>query len=149
MTIDWSVDEKVIFTMYDYLEDILAEVPDNFDGEGVTPAVGEDVFLAYQQDLLEIQSLIWVKDLSDLNERIEMIQNNKKIDSKQGSESFLPPLIGQFQRLQRKEKEKRMFVGGGGGGFGPRKESVVYYSRPLLRDSQKVRLNVGQIRISI
>ena len=45
-----------------------------------------------------------------------MIQNNKKMDLKQGSESFLPPLIGQFQRLQRKEKEKRMFVGGGGGG---------------------------------
>ena len=149
MTIDWSVDGKVIFTMYDYLENILAEAPDNFDGEDVTPAVGEDVLLAYQQDLLEIHSLIWVKDLSDLNEKIEMIQNNKKIDSKQGSESFLPPLIGQFQRLQRKEKEKRMFVGGGGGGFGPRKESVVYYSRPLLRDSQKVRLNVGQIRISI
>ena len=149
MTIDWSVDGKVIFTMYDYLENILAEAPDNFDGEDVTPAVSEDVLLAYQQDLLEIHSLIWVKDLSDLNEKTEMIQNNKKIDSKQGSESFLPPLIGQFQRLQRKEKEKRMFVGGGGGGFGPRKESVVYYSRPLLRDSQKVRLNVGQIRISI
>ena len=28
MTIDWSVDGKVIFTMYDYLEDILAEAPD-------------------------------------------------------------------------------------------------------------------------
>ena len=26
MTIDWSMDGKVIFTMYDYLEDILAEV---------------------------------------------------------------------------------------------------------------------------
>ena len=24
MTIDWSVDERVVFTMYDYLEDILA-----------------------------------------------------------------------------------------------------------------------------
>ena len=116
MTIDWSVDGKVIFTMYDYLENILAEAPDNSDGEDVTPAVSEDVLLAYQQDLSEIHSLIWVKDLSDLNEKTEMIQNNKKIDSKQGSESFLPPLIGQFQRLQRKEKEKRMFVGGGGGG---------------------------------
>ena len=58
MTFDWSVDGKVIFTMYDYLEDILAEAPDNFDGEGVTPAVGEDVLLAYQQDLLEILHLI-------------------------------------------------------------------------------------------
>ena len=121
MTIDWSVDGKVIFTMYDYLENILAEAPDNFDREDVTPAVGEDVLLAYQQDLLEIHSLIWVKDLSDLNEKTEMIQNNKKIDSKQGSESFLPPLIGQFQRLQRKEKEKRMFVGGGEGASAPEK----------------------------
>ena len=33
MTIDWSVDGKVIFTMYDYLEDILAETPDDFDRE--------------------------------------------------------------------------------------------------------------------
>ena len=39
MTIDWSVDGKVIFTMYDYLEDILAEAPEDFDGEDVTPAV--------------------------------------------------------------------------------------------------------------
>ena len=58
MNIDWSVDGKVIFTMYDYLENILAEAPDNFDGEGVTPAVGKDVLLAYQQDLLEILHLI-------------------------------------------------------------------------------------------
>ena len=41
MTIDWSVDGKVIFTMYDYLEDILAEAPDDFDGEDVTPAVSD------------------------------------------------------------------------------------------------------------
>ena len=39
MTIDWSVDGKVIFSIYDYLEDILAEAPDNFDGEDVTPTV--------------------------------------------------------------------------------------------------------------
>ena len=39
MTIDWSVDGKVIFTMYDYLEDILAEALEDFDGEDVTPAV--------------------------------------------------------------------------------------------------------------
>ena len=81
MTIDWSVDGKVIFTMYDYLEDILAEAPDNFDGEGVTPAVSEDVLLAYQQDLLEIHSLIWVKDLSDLNEK-------NRNDSKQQKHRF-------------------------------------------------------------
>ena len=39
MTIDWSVDRKVIFTMYGYLEDILAEAPDDFDGEDVLPAI--------------------------------------------------------------------------------------------------------------
>ena len=41
MTIDWYVDGKVIFTMYDYLEDILTEEPDDFDGEDVTPAVSD------------------------------------------------------------------------------------------------------------
>ena len=41
MTIDWSVDGKVIFTMYNYLEDILAEAPDDFDGENVTPVVSD------------------------------------------------------------------------------------------------------------
>ena len=41
MTIDWSVDGKVISTMYDYLEDILAEVPDDFHGEDVNPAVSD------------------------------------------------------------------------------------------------------------
>ena len=41
MTIDWSIDRKVIFTMYDYLEDILAEAPDDFNGEGVTPAASK------------------------------------------------------------------------------------------------------------
>ena len=39
MTIDWSVDRKVIFTIYDYLEDILAEAPDDFNVEDVTPVV--------------------------------------------------------------------------------------------------------------
>ena len=43
MTIDWSVHGKVIFIMYDYLEDILAEAPDYFDGEDVTP-VASDLF---------------------------------------------------------------------------------------------------------
>ena len=41
MTIDWSVDGKVIFTMYNYLEDILAEAQDDFDEEDVTPAVSD------------------------------------------------------------------------------------------------------------
>ena len=40
-TIDWSEQGKVICTMYDYLEDILAEAPDCFDGEDVTPAVSD------------------------------------------------------------------------------------------------------------
>ena len=31
--------EKVIFTMYDYLEDILAEAPNDFDGKDITPIV--------------------------------------------------------------------------------------------------------------
>lgn len=33
MTIDWSNKNNVVFIMYDYLEDILAEAPANFDGE--------------------------------------------------------------------------------------------------------------------
>ena len=41
MTIDWSVDGIVIFTMYDYLEVILAEAPNDFDEEDVTPAVSD------------------------------------------------------------------------------------------------------------
>ena len=39
MIIDWSTEGKVVFTMYDYLEDILSEAPADFDGEDVTPAV--------------------------------------------------------------------------------------------------------------
>ena len=41
MTIDWSIGGRVIFTMYDHLEDILAETPDDFNGEDVTPAVSD------------------------------------------------------------------------------------------------------------
>ena len=41
MTIDWSDEGRVIFTMLDYLEDILAEAPECFDGEYVTPAVSD------------------------------------------------------------------------------------------------------------
>ena len=39
MTIDWSSDGQVIFTMFDYLEDILAEAPSDFHGDDVSPAV--------------------------------------------------------------------------------------------------------------
>ena len=39
MTIDWSEEGLVVFTMYDYLEDVIADAPDCFDGEDVTPAI--------------------------------------------------------------------------------------------------------------
>ena len=38
MTIDWSEKGRVMFTMYDYLEDILQETPPEFDGDAVTSA---------------------------------------------------------------------------------------------------------------
>ena len=41
MTIDWSTEGKIVFTMYNYLEGILSEAPTNFDCEDVTPAVRE------------------------------------------------------------------------------------------------------------
>ena len=41
MDINWTTEGMVVFTMYDYLEDILAESPLEFDGEDVTPAVSE------------------------------------------------------------------------------------------------------------
>ena len=45
MTIDWTTEGNVVFTMYDYLEDILAETPLDFDGEDVTPAISELFFV--------------------------------------------------------------------------------------------------------
>ena len=41
MTIDWSIEGKYVFTMYEYLGDILLEAHANFDGEDVTPAISE------------------------------------------------------------------------------------------------------------
>ena len=38
MTIDYSEDSTVKFTMYDYLEDIVLEAPDDMDGKSVTVA---------------------------------------------------------------------------------------------------------------
>jgi hypothetical protein len=38
MTIDYSEDGKVKFTMYNYLEDILAEAPDDMNGKAANPA---------------------------------------------------------------------------------------------------------------
>ena len=47
MTIDCSEAGMVKFTMYDFLEDILAEAPDDMDGTDVTPAT---IYL-FQDDL--------------------------------------------------------------------------------------------------
>ena len=44
MTIDWSIDGNVRFTMYDYLENILQEAPPEFDEEDTTPATS-DLFI--------------------------------------------------------------------------------------------------------
>ena len=41
MTINWTTKGKVVFTMHDYLEDILSEVSADFDCEDDTPAVSE------------------------------------------------------------------------------------------------------------
>ena len=41
MNIDWSTEGMVVITIYDYLEDILAELPSGFDGVDVTPVVSE------------------------------------------------------------------------------------------------------------
>ena len=41
MYIDLSTERMVVFTMYDYLEDILDELSPEFDGEDVTPVVSE------------------------------------------------------------------------------------------------------------
>ena len=39
MKIDWTTEGMVVFTMYDYSEDILDEAPSDFDGEDVTPTI--------------------------------------------------------------------------------------------------------------
>ena len=41
MTIDWTTEGNGVFTMYDYLKNILAEAPLDFDGEDVTPTISE------------------------------------------------------------------------------------------------------------
>jgi hypothetical protein len=38
ITIDYSNKSKVVFTMYDYLEDILGDMPDDKNGTAPTPA---------------------------------------------------------------------------------------------------------------
>ena len=53
MTINWLVDERIICRMHDYLEDILAEASNDFDGKDVTPAVSDlfQVNIAYNKNL--------------------------------------------------------------------------------------------------
>ena len=41
MIIDWSIDGNINFTVYDYLEDILAKTSDDFNREDITPAVSD------------------------------------------------------------------------------------------------------------
>ena len=41
MTIDWTIDGKGMFTMYNYLKDILTEAPADFDVEDVTPVISD------------------------------------------------------------------------------------------------------------
>ena len=53
MTIDWTTEGKVVFTIYDYLEDILSEVFADFDGKDVTPAVSELFFVNLTQQKLD------------------------------------------------------------------------------------------------
>ena len=55
MTIDWTIEGNVMFTMYDYLEDILAEAPSNFDGEDITPAISE---------LFQVNGTCWKLDMA-------------------------------------------------------------------------------------
>ena len=41
MTIDWTIEGKFVFTMYNYLEVILGEAPTDLDGEDVTPVISK------------------------------------------------------------------------------------------------------------
>ena len=53
MTIDPTTKVNVVLTMYNYLEDILAEAPVDFDGEDVTPAVSELFSVNLRQQKLD------------------------------------------------------------------------------------------------
>ena len=57
MTIDWSTEGVVVFTMYDYLEDILDEAPADFDGEDVTPVVS-GLFMVNTTTPSVVQSIV-------------------------------------------------------------------------------------------
>ena len=45
MTNDWTIEGKVVFTIYDYLGEILVEPLSNFDGEDATPAISGLFFM--------------------------------------------------------------------------------------------------------
>jgi hypothetical protein len=59
MTIDYSEENLVKFTMYDYLEDILAESPDNMKGETVTPVHSKLFQVNPECDKLDDKTADW------------------------------------------------------------------------------------------
>jgi hypothetical protein len=56
MTIDYSEDGKVKFTMYDYLEDILVEAPDGMDGTSVTVASDHLFTVNTESEKLDVET---------------------------------------------------------------------------------------------
>ena len=59
MTIDFSEEGLVKFTMYDYLEDILAESPDDMKGIAVTPAHSKLFQVNQECEKLDIKTMDW------------------------------------------------------------------------------------------
>jgi hypothetical protein len=59
MTIDYSEESVVKFTMYDYLEDILAESPDDMKGVAVTPAHSKLFQVNSECDKLDTKTMDW------------------------------------------------------------------------------------------
>jgi hypothetical protein len=59
MTIDYSEENVVKFTMYDYLEDILAESPDGMKGMAVTPAHSKLFQVNQESEKLDAKNIDW------------------------------------------------------------------------------------------
>jgi hypothetical protein len=59
MTIDYSEENVVKFTMYDYLEDILAESPDDMKGMAVTPAHSKLFQVNQECEKLDPKTMDW------------------------------------------------------------------------------------------
>jgi hypothetical protein len=59
MTIDYSEENVVKFTMYDYLEDILAESPDDMKGMAVTPAHSKLFQVNQECEKLDAKNIDW------------------------------------------------------------------------------------------